>query len=326
VADRLTGVLLLGGASERFGSAKALARLRGETLAERGWRLLGEACEERLAVGKAADRLPLPFPVLDDGAAERAPVFGVVAGLRAARHEVCVVLPVDCPRVTPGLLRVLGEARGVPHAGPLPGAYERALLPRLEVRLSAGELTLRGVVETLLDVDEALLADVDTPEELEKLNEPGHVLVVGGTGMLAGLSRSLMARGHRVTVVARRPVDLGAGVEQLALDYRSTEALERELARAVAERGPVKLAVAWIHTDAPAAPAAVSGAVAPGGRLVQVFGTRVWPLQPVPIHLAYRQVLLGSVAGRWLTHEEISAGVLAAIDADRPLHVVGERP
>jgi molybdopterin-guanine dinucleotide biosynthesis protein A len=324
VADRLTGVLLLGGASERFGSAKALARLRGETLAERGWRLLGEACDERLAVGKAADRLALPFPVLDDGAAERAPMLGVVAGLRAARHDVCVVLPVDCPRVTPGLLRMLGEAHGVPRVGPLPGAYERALLPRLEGRLSAGELTLRGVVETLLDVDEALLADVDTPAELEKLNEAGHVLVVGGTGMLAGLSRSLAARGHRVTVAARRPIDLGAGVEQLALDYRST-GLERELARAVAERGPVELAVAWIHTDAPAAPATVAGAVAPGGRLVQVFGTRVWPLQPVPIHLAYRQVLLGSAGGRWLTHEEISDGVLAAIDADRPLHVVGER-
>jgi molybdopterin-guanine dinucleotide biosynthesis protein A len=325
VADRLTGVLLLGGASERFGSPKALARLQGETLAERGWRLLGEACEERLAVGKAADRLPLPFPVLDDGAAEHAPVFGVVAGLRAARHEVCVVLPVDCPRVTPGVLRALGEARAVPPAGPLPGAYERALLPRLEERLAAGELTLRGVVGRLLDVDEALLADVDTPEELQSMAQPGHVLVVGGTGMLAGLSRSLAARGHLVTVVARRPVDLGAGVEQLALDYRSSESLERGLARAVAERGPAELAVAWIHTDAPAAPAAVARAVAPGGRLVQVFGTRVWPLQLVPIHLAYRQVLLGSVGGRWLTDEEISAGVLAAIAADRPLHVVGER-
>jgi molybdopterin-guanine dinucleotide biosynthesis protein A len=325
VADPLTGVLLLGGASERFGSAKALARLRGETLAERSWRLLGEACDERLAVGKAADRLPLPFPVLDDGASGRAPAFGVVAGLRAARHEVCVVLPVDCPRVTPGLLRALGEARAVPRAGPLPGAYERRLLPRLERRIAAGELTLRGLVESLVDVDAALLADSDTPEELAELAEPGHALVVGGTGMLAGVSRSLAARGHRVTVVARRPVDLGAGVEQLALDYRSGETLERALSRAADARGLVELAVAWIHTDAPAAPAAVASVVAPGGRLVQVFGTRVWPLQPVPLHLAYRQVLLGSVGGRWLTNEEISAGVLAAIDADEPLHVVGER-
>ena len=63
----LTGVLLVGGASTRFGSPKALARLGGETLAERAWRMLGEVCDERLAVGKRADALALPFPLLDDG-------------------------------------------------------------------------------------------------------------------------------------------------------------------------------------------------------------------------------------------------------------------
>ena len=68
----LTGVLLVGGASERFGSPKALARFRGETLAERGWRVLGEVCAEVIAVGKAGDALDLPFPVEDDGTDERA--------------------------------------------------------------------------------------------------------------------------------------------------------------------------------------------------------------------------------------------------------------
>ena len=82
----------------------------------------------------------------------------------------------------------------------------------------------------------------------------------------------------------------------------------------------------WIHTDAPDAPRIVADALAPGARLVQVFGTRVWPLADVPLHVAYRQVLLGSADGRWLSHEEISSGVLNAVDADRPLTVVGDRP
>ena len=64
---RLTGVLLVAGASTRFGSPKALARLGEETLAERAWRVLGEACDERLAVGKQEDGLELPFELLDDG-------------------------------------------------------------------------------------------------------------------------------------------------------------------------------------------------------------------------------------------------------------------
>jgi molybdopterin-guanine dinucleotide biosynthesis protein A len=165
----LTGLLLVGGASERFGSPKALARFRGETLAERGYRVLGEACDEVLAVGRHADGLGLPFPVVDDGVDARAPVYGVIAGLRAARHATCVALPVDCPLVTVEVVRALGEAVGVPSSGPLPGAYDVSLLPLLEARVARGELSLRGVNTTVVAVDESLLADVDTPADLARL-------------------------------------------------------------------------------------------------------------------------------------------------------------
>jgi molybdopterin-guanine dinucleotide biosynthesis protein A len=169
VADRLTGVLLVGGASSRFGSPKALARLGGETLAERGWRVLGEACEEVLAVGKESDALPLPFPLLDDGVAGRAPVYGVLAGLRAAAHEVSVVLPVDCATITPDALRRLGAGVGVPATGPLPGAYTKAMVPLLERRVAVGKLSLRGVNPVTVPIPPALLQDVDRPGDLERL-------------------------------------------------------------------------------------------------------------------------------------------------------------
>jgi aminoglycoside 6-adenylyltransferase len=168
VADRLaaTGVLLVGGASERFGSPKALAPFRGETLAGRTWRILSETCDEVVAVGKSADGLELPFPVLDDGSQERAPVFGVIAGLRAASHESCVVLPVDCPLVTPALLRELVEAGAVPQTGPLPGAYSTSILRELESRAAAGELALRGVNPRVAEVDEKLLLNVNSRMDL----------------------------------------------------------------------------------------------------------------------------------------------------------------
>jgi molybdopterin-guanine dinucleotide biosynthesis protein A len=168
VADRVaaTGILLVGGASERFGSPKALARFRGEALADRAWRVLGETCEDVLAVGKQADALPLPFPMLDDGSGERAPVFGLIAGLRAASHELCLALPVDCPLVTPELLRDLFEARAVPQTGPLPGAYAKAMLAELESRVAAGELSLRGVNKNEVEVDERFVRNVNTRVDL----------------------------------------------------------------------------------------------------------------------------------------------------------------
>jgi len=172
----LTGVLLVGGASRRFGSPKALARFNGKTFAEQAWGVLGEACDERLAFGKAHDELPLPFPVHDDGTPVRAPLAGVVAGLRLARNEVCVFLPVDVPFATPELVRKLGGAcrdAAVPLSGPLPGAYSRSALPVLERRLAAGELALRDAIAELdaltLELDPDLLVNVNAPDELAAL-------------------------------------------------------------------------------------------------------------------------------------------------------------
>ena len=164
----MTGVLLVGGASTRFGSPKALAELDGETLAQRAWRTLGEACDERLAVGKTADGLELPFEVIDDGTDVRAPIAGVVAGLRAARQDVCVFLPVDCPLVSAGSLRMLAAAAPAhPHTGPLPGAYTRAQLPRLQHKLASGDYSLRDVEATVLELDDRELSNVNTSADLD---------------------------------------------------------------------------------------------------------------------------------------------------------------
>ena len=168
--SRLSGILLVGGGSTRFGSPKALAELDGETLADRAWRTLNDACDEVIAVGKVSDRLPLPFPVVDDGTEDRAPIFGVIAGLRAVTSEVAVVLPVDCPLVTVELLRALGEAVAVPQTGPLPGAYAKAMLSELEARSGRGELSLRGVNQTVLNVEACLLRDVDVPADLATIS------------------------------------------------------------------------------------------------------------------------------------------------------------
>lgn len=174
MADRgLTGVLLVGGASRRFGAPKALARVDGETLAERAWRVLGEAADERLAVGKAADRLALPFPLLDDGRDVRAALVGVVAGLRASAYDLSVVVPVDMPRLTSTALLLLAAAcdrAAAPSAAPLPAAFRKAALPVLERRLERGELALRDALDELaavrVELDAAVLANVNTPEDL----------------------------------------------------------------------------------------------------------------------------------------------------------------
>ena len=176
VVEGLTGILLVGGASRRFGSSKALARFGSETLAERAWRLLGTVCDERIAVGKRTEAAGLPFPLLDDGTDTRAPLAGLVAGLRAAAGELIVALPVDCPLLEESDLRALAAAcadAAVPQTGPLPGAYRKSALPVLERRLAGGQLAIRDALAELdasvVRLDPARLANVNTPEELALL-------------------------------------------------------------------------------------------------------------------------------------------------------------
>jgi molybdopterin-guanine dinucleotide biosynthesis protein A len=167
VADRVTGVLLVGGASSRFGSPKALAVVDGETLAARAWRTLGDACDERMAVGKGDEELP--FPVLADGVEERAAIHGLVAGLRAARTDLCVVVPVDMPHLTADALRALAAAcrdAAVTQTGPLPGAFRKSALPAL----ASGELSIRRAMQGLdvavVELDPSLLVNVNTPNDV----------------------------------------------------------------------------------------------------------------------------------------------------------------
>jgi molybdopterin-guanine dinucleotide biosynthesis protein A len=151
--------------------------LGGRTLAEHCWDALAW-CDERIALGKP-DTPPLPFPVLDDRSEISAPIAGVVAALRRAAFDVCVVLPVDCPLVGETELRGLAAAcedAAVPQTGPLPGAYRRSALAPLERRVLSGDLALRDALTDLrvavVELDQARLVNVNTVAELDALALP----------------------------------------------------------------------------------------------------------------------------------------------------------
>jgi molybdopterin-guanine dinucleotide biosynthesis protein A len=173
--EALTGILLAGGRSQRFGSPKALAQIGGTTLGELAWTLLGDCCGHRLAVGKLADGLDLPFELIDDGTDVRAPLAGLVAGLAAADTDLCIVVPVDCPGLTKAALHSLVVACrhadvAVSQRGPLPGAFRRTALPVLAARLAQGRLKLRDALTELrveiVDLPEATLANVNVKSDL----------------------------------------------------------------------------------------------------------------------------------------------------------------
>lgn len=177
-----------------------------------------------------------------------------------------------------------------------------------------------------------------------------HALVVGGTGMLAGVSLWLAKQGRMVSVVARGRERLealalrGASREgevcPVRVDYHDNEHLRRSLEVAVSAHGPPDLAVCWIHSTAPRAIRTVGEVVSDCSdavRLLHVRGsTTADPSRPDPEleavlasfpGLNYEVVVLGFVLegrrSRWLTHDEIASGVIRAIRQPAPKTVVG---
>ena len=167
-----------------------------------------------------------------------------------------------------------------------------------------------------------------------------HILVVGGTGMLAGLVEALAGDGGRLSLLSRRACSFAgpSNVTGYDADYYDEAAFTAALDAA----GPIDLAVAWLHrADIPAARRLAErvGQRAMPGRLFQVLGSAAGdPARPDRLATAaqvavalpncrLRQVVLGfEVEGgrsRWLTDAEISGGVLAAVRADRTYSVVG---
>lgn len=168
--------------------------------------------------------------------------------------------------------------------------------------------------------------------------------------MLRGLALALTERGWAVTAVARRPGPLAAlaraaaggpgRLEPLAADAAAATFPARVDA-ALAGRPPLTRVVDWAlaaddhrlaaHLDARAA-------ARPAGSpldYLRVLGSRAARGDAAArraafapyARLRYREVVLGWVAtvdgSRWLEHEEIVAGVLAALDDDAPARVVG---
>ncbi len=170
-----------------------------------------------------------------------------------------------------------------------------------------------------------------------------RALVLGGTGMLAGVATALLDDGWLVVLPSRRRPGVpatngsGRGAKWVKADWTNPVALAGAAREALG--GPADLLVAWVHREVRASVLrAVGPLLAPDGPVVEVHGSASanpvggCPEPILPGHPT-QQVVLGYVrhAGRtrWLTHQEISAGVLDAVRralAGRPPHVhqVGE--
>jgi hypothetical protein len=154
------------------------------------------------------------------------------------------------------------------------------------------------------------------------------------SGLLTAVSHSRNALRDLGQALAGTPCER----RLLSLDWGQRAEFLVSLKRHVAAAGAPSLVVAWLH-DAALGPAVADAVALPGWRcdFYQVLGSdaadpgrspaaHLGALEPRS-DLGYHRIVLGfqttEAGSRWLTHEEISAGVLEAIQHRASDHTVG---
>jgi hypothetical protein len=167
-----------------------------------------------------------------------------------------------------------------------------------------------------------------------------HALLIGMTGMLAPAAREIVGESQHASVCSRSASNFSFGEKflddkmmRLGLDYDD----EAHFLDTLRIRGPVDLAVTWIHAKAENLRNGIADCVIPGGKIVEIMGSasgrpdgfadeRLKAMES-QFGKTYRQVILGFMlegdASRWLTHEEICGGVMRAYRGFETRTIIG---
>ncbi|MBU9713692.1 short-chain dehydrogenase [Evansella tamaricis] len=204
--------------------------------------------------------------------------------------------------------------------------------------------TKETVLASLTHSETKLFFQKNVLDEGKEKPAKSHVLVVGGTGMLARTSLWLVEQGYHVSIIARNKPKMEVllkkasnpeNITPIYIDYKDNKLLEMKLKESMIRNGDISLAVVWIHSVAKEAIHTIIHVVSQSRRnwnLYHVLGSSTNLAQlkenlKVPYHCTYHQIKLGfqleNTYSRWLTHEEISQGVIDTIRNGKLDHIVG---
>lgn len=174
-----------------------------------------------------------------------------------------------------------------------------------------------------------------------------HILIVGGTGMLRGVTTHFIDKGHIVSVLARNkgrlksfqeeyPIKKGR-IRTISQDYRNTEKALKKVRETADMFVHIDLAILWIHDTGNNFSNRVKEFLLTHHHKTKVFQL-VGSITVRPTSLShikwrksypdrYREIFLGykktGQSFRWLTNSEIAKGTIRAIERDQPKLTIG---
>jgi molybdenum cofactor guanylyltransferase len=149
----ISGAVLAGGRSSRFGRDKALELWQGKTLLEHALASL-EGCAERFIIGGTSERYGFSgVSVHTDLEPFQGSLYGLARALELAQSDRAAVMACDMPGLTrefwnfmtnlePAQIIIAENENG--FLEPLAAIYDRACLPAIRTALGANQLRMTG--------------------------------------------------------------------------------------------------------------------------------------------------------------------------------------
>ncbi|MBW1912146.1 MAG: molybdenum cofactor guanylyltransferase [Deltaproteobacteria bacterium] len=111
--EGVTGVVLAGGKSSRFGKNKALAEINGIPLIERVIHIMGSVFERLIISSNTPDEYSyLQLPIHEDLIKGLGPIGGIYTGLNVIEDEAAFFVACDMPFINQGLIRYIVNVKG----------------------------------------------------------------------------------------------------------------------------------------------------------------------------------------------------------------------
>ena len=177
-------IILAGGKSRRMRADKANLPIPGGTLIGRALLQVEGMFDEVLISVSRGQAVDAPAcRIVEDAAPGQGPLAGILAGLKAAKNDVCAVLACDIPDIDVDFLKgLIAKAHdfdiAVPVSSggffePLFAVYRRSVIPAIEALVQEGDFSILTLFDRCRTRkvklnDSGWLRNLNTPEDFKK--------------------------------------------------------------------------------------------------------------------------------------------------------------
>lgn len=159
IAEPITGIVLAGGKSTRFGRDKSQAIFKGYSFLKKAIQIIEPFVQTILISSNNPHHKSYGYPVVEDCIKNIGPLGGILSSLKESQTEKNLILSVDMPMMSSNYLKYLidkSEQNSITvgldsndQIHPLCGIYKREIISHIEAHIIKEKYSVQYLIDTI---------------------------------------------------------------------------------------------------------------------------------------------------------------------------------